>query len=90
VATRVEKLDPALNNIISTSEPVKEIAAGMPMGPVEGLVWGKEGGYLQDKTNQANGLAFSPDESVLYIDDYLRGHIRAFDVAANGTLAKTG
>jgi sugar lactone lactonase YvrE len=112
VATRVEKLDPALNNIISTSEPVKEIAAGMPMGPVEGLVWWKEGGYLlfsdiqaskrmkyvpaqgvtlfQDKTNQANGLAFSPDESVLYIDDSLRGHIRAFDVAANGTLAKTG
>jgi gluconolactonase len=35
-----------------------------------------------------NGLAFSPDESVLYIDDSLRGHIRAFDVASNGTLAK--
>jgi gluconolactonase len=35
-----------------------------------------------------NGLAFSPDESVVYIDDYLRGHIRAFDVAPNGTLAK--
>jgi hypothetical protein len=33
-ATRIEKLDPALDNIISTSEPVKEIAAGMggPMG----------------------------------------------------------
>ena len=35
-----------------------------------------------------NGLAFSPDESVIYIDDFRRGHIRAFDVAANGTLAK--
>jgi sugar lactone lactonase YvrE len=35
-----------------------------------------------------NGLAFSPYESVLYIGDYLRGHIRAFDVASNGTLAK--
>jgi hypothetical protein len=47
-ATRIEKLDPALDNIISTSEPVKEIAAGMggPMGPVEGPVWWKEGGYL--------------------------------------------
>ena len=209
-ATRIEKLDPALDNIISTSEPVKEIAAGMggPMGPVEGPVWWKEGGYLlfsdiqaskrmkytpgqgvtlfQDKTNQANGLtrdpqgrllacehetrrvtrqerdgsmtvvansfqgqrlnrpndvivksdgaiyftdpmgftpahdqwdmtyagvfrvsadlgtvtllandfvfpnglAFSPDESVIFIVDYLRGHIRAFDVAPNGTLAK--
>ena len=35
-----------------------------------------------------NGLAFSPDESVLYITDFRRGLIRAFDVAPNGTLAK--
>ena len=33
-----------------------------------------------------NGLAFSPDESVLYIDDYRMGHIRAFDVQPNGIL----
>jgi gluconolactonase len=35
-----------------------------------------------------NGLAFSPDEGVLYINDSRRGHIRAFDVMPNGTLAK--
>jgi gluconolactonase len=35
-----------------------------------------------------NGIAFSPDESVLYVNDTRRGHIRAFDVAANGTLAR--
>ena len=35
-----------------------------------------------------NGLAFSPDESVLYVNDSRRGHIRAFDVMPNGTLAK--
>jgi gluconolactonase len=35
-----------------------------------------------------NGLAFSPDESVLYINDFRRRHIRAFDVLPNGTLAK--
>jgi gluconolactonase len=35
-----------------------------------------------------NGLAFSPDESVLYVVDFLRSHIRAFDVAANGTIAR--
>lgn len=35
-----------------------------------------------------NGLAFSPDESVLYINDSRRGHIRAFDVMPNGALAK--
>jgi gluconolactonase len=35
-----------------------------------------------------NGLAFSPDEKVLYINDSRRGHIRAFDMMPNGTLAK--
>ena len=35
-----------------------------------------------------NGLAFSPDEGVLYINDSRRRHIRAFDVAPNGTLAR--
>jgi gluconolactonase len=35
-----------------------------------------------------NGLAFSPDESVLYINDTRRAHIRAFDLLPNGTLAK--
>src|SRR6202035_5459632 len=35
-----------------------------------------------------NGLAFSPDESVLYINDTRRGHIRAFDLMPNGTLAR--
>ena len=35
-----------------------------------------------------NGLAFSPDESVLYINDSRRGHIRAFDMQPNGTLAR--
>ena len=33
-----------------------------------------------------NGLAFTPDESVLYVNDSRRGHIRAFDVAPDGTL----
>ena len=35
-----------------------------------------------------NGLAFSPDESVLYINDTRRAHIRAFDVLPTGTLAR--
>ena len=34
-----------------------------------------------------NGLAFSHDESVLYINDTRKGHIRAFDMLPNGTLA---
>ncbi len=35
-----------------------------------------------------NGLAFSPDESILYINDTRRGIIRAFDMQPNGTLAR--
>jgi gluconolactonase len=35
-----------------------------------------------------NGIAFSPDESVLYVNDSQRRHVRAFDLAANGTLAR--
>jgi gluconolactonase len=35
-----------------------------------------------------NGLAFSPDEKILYINDTRRGHIRAFELNPNGMLAK--
>ena len=34
-----------------------------------------------------NGLTFSPDESVLYINDTRRGHIRAYDMLPTGALA---
>src|SRR5258708_21353352 len=43
---------------------------------------------LTDSFILPNGLAFSPDESVLYINDSRRGHIRAFDLMPNATLAK--
>jgi gluconolactonase len=209
-AKRIEQFAPELDSIVSTSEPIVELASGTggPLGPTEGPVWWKEGGYLlysdihnsrrmkyspgqgssvfAEATNGANGLtrdlqgrllacehnsrrvtrqeadgsitviansfqgrrlnrpndvivksdgaiyftdpwsnplppeqwdltysgvyrvspdlgtmtlllddmvfpnglAFSPDESVLYVDDFRRGHIRVFDMAANGTLAK--
>src|ERR1700693_4377505 len=206
---RIERLDPSLDAIIDTSQLIQELASGLggELGPAEGPVWWKEGGYLlfsdignnrrmkytpgqgvtvlKESTNHANGLtrdlqgrlvaceqdtrrvarqeldgsitviansfqghrlnrpndmvvksdgsvyftdpsgnvvpeqwdlgfagvyrvsadlgtmtllvgdfltpnglAFSPDESVLYVNDSRRGHIRAFDVAANGTLAR--
>ena len=43
---------------------------------------------LTDNFVLPNGLAFTPDERVLYINDSRRGHIRAFDLLPNGTLAK--
>ena len=42
---------------------------------------------LVDDFDRPNGLAFSPDESVLYIDDTSRSHIRAFDVSMDGNLS---
>src|SRR4051812_38743337 len=47
-ATRIERLDPGLDEILDTSQPVKVIAEGFggPLGPAEGPLWWKEGGYL--------------------------------------------
>jgi gluconolactonase len=49
-----------------------------------------EGGdpqLLVDDFEQPNGLCFSPDESLLYINDTSRAHIRVFDVAGDGTIS---
>jgi gluconolactonase len=43
---------------------------------------------LTDSFVNPNGLAFSPDEKTLYINDSSRRHIRAFEVLPNGMLAK--
>jgi sugar lactone lactonase YvrE len=42
---------------------------------------------LDGSFERPNGLAFSPDEGVLYVDDTHKGHIRTFDVRPDGTLA---
>jgi gluconolactonase len=42
---------------------------------------------LVDDFVQPNGLCFSPDESLLYINDTDRAHIRVFDVGADGTIS---
>jgi sugar lactone lactonase YvrE len=44
---------------------------------------------LVDDFALPNGLAFSPDEAVLYIDDSAHKHIRAFDVRPDGTLTNS-
>jgi gluconolactonase len=77
---KIEQLDPALANIIDTTQPIQELASGYggDLGPAEGPLWWKEGGYLlfndihrsrrmkytpgqgvtidQEPTNRANGL----------------------------------
>jgi gluconolactonase len=42
---------------------------------------------LADDFLTPNGIAFSPDESVLYINDSRRRHVRSFAMQPNGTLA---
>lgn len=42
---------------------------------------------LVDDFAAPNGLAFSPDESLLYVDDTERTHIRVFEVRPDGSLA---
>jgi gluconolactonase len=46
-------------------------------GPVE-LV------CVPDEFEQPNGLCFSPDESILYVNDSPRAHIKVFDVGDDG------
>ena len=46
-----------------------------------------EVGVVADDFNRPNGLAFSLDESRLYITDSADAHIRRFDVAADATLS---
>jgi len=48
------------------------------------------GGELQllaEDFGEPNGLCFSPDESLLYINDTPRAHIRVFDVNADGSIS---
>jgi gluconolactonase len=47
---------------------------------------GLEPKLLVDDFEKPNGLAFSPDEKILYICDTAQYHIRAFDVEPAGTL----
>lgn len=43
---------------------------------------------LVDDFDRPNGLAFSPGESILYVNDTARYHIRAFDVSSDGGISK--
>jgi len=41
----------------------------------------------ENEFHMPNGLCFSPDESLLYVDDTPRAHIKVWDVNPDGTLA---
>lgn len=61
-------------------QPCNGVYRILPDGTLELLV---------DDFDRPNGLAFSPDESILYVDDSPRRHVRAFDVRPDGTLTNS-
>lgn len=44
--------------------------------------------FIDSDFDQPNGLCFSPDESLLYVDDSERGLVRVFDVHPDGSLSE--
>lgn len=74
------------------SDPPYGIQPEQREQPCNGLYRIKADGVLEllrDDFDRPNGLAFSPDESILYVDDSPRRHVRAFDVQPDGTLTNS-
>jgi hypothetical protein len=66
-ATRIERLDPSLDKIIDPSQPIQELASGLggPIGPAEGPVWWKEGGYLLfSDIHNSRRMKYTPGQGV--------------------------
>jgi gluconolactonase len=66
-AKRIEQLDPGLDKIISTTEPIVELGSGYggDLGPAEGPLWWKEGGYLLFSDIHANKrMKYTPGQGV--------------------------
>jgi gluconolactonase len=73
------------------TDPSYGIKADQQEQPVEGVYRisadGKELSLVCAGFERPNGLAFSPDEQVLYVDDSRRRHIRVFRVEDDGSLS---
>jgi len=64
---RIEQLDPTLDAIIDKSQSIQELASGYggDLGPAEGPVWWKEGGYLLfNDIHNSRRLKFTPGKGV--------------------------
>ncbi len=72
LSPRIDRFDPALDAIISTSEPIREIASGFggPLGPAEGPLWWKEGGYLLfSDINASKRMKYTPGQGASVFQD---------------------
>jgi gluconolactonase len=66
--------------IVGKEQPCNGVFRLAPNGAVQ---------LLTDECALPNGLAFSPDESVLYVADSAHKHIRAFDMRSDGGLVNS-
>src|SRR5262245_6582092 len=65
-AKKIESMAPELDRVISTSEPIRELATGYggDIGPAEGPVWWAEGRYLLfNDINSARRIKYTPGQS---------------------------
>jgi hypothetical protein len=65
-AKKIESLAPGLDGVISTSEPIRELATGYggDIGPAEGPLWWAEGRYLLfNDIHTARRMKYTPGQS---------------------------
>src|SRR5437764_2910351 len=71
-AKRIEQLAPELERIVSSSEPIQDLADGFggPQGPAEGPLWWREGGHLvfSDIHNNRR-MKYQPGQGVTVFQD---------------------
>src|ERR1700688_3276134 len=62
---RIERLGPALDAIISTSEPIVDLATNLGgIANVEGPLWWKEGGYLLFRGTDLKRWKYAPGQAI--------------------------
>lgn len=80
------------DGIVYFTDPPYGIDSSQREQPCNGLYRILTDGTLEllvDDFDRPNGLAFSPDERLLYVDDSPRRHVRVFDVAPDGSLSNS-
>ena len=64
-AKRIDRFDPALDQIISTSEPIVDLATNLGgTANVEGPLWWKEGGYLLFRGTDLKRWKYAPGQAL--------------------------
>src|SRR5258708_166006 len=64
-AKRIERLDPALDAIISTEEPIVDLATNLGgVANVEGPLWWREGGYLLFRGTDLKRWKYAPGQPI--------------------------